>query len=79
MVSDVADLELRRALTEYIERSNKLADEIGLTSFHDRLAAFQNGSVRTNPLIDVGYEELFGHTPPEWYDDAGNVLWDRVR
>ncbi len=79
MVSDDADLELRQALAEYIEGSNKLADEIGLTSFHDRLAAFQNASVRTNPAIDVGYEELFGHTPPEWYDEAGNVLSDRVR
>lgn len=79
MLSEDADLELRRALDEYIQGADKLADEIGLSSFHARLAAFQNRTVRTNPAIDVGYEELFGHTPPEWYDETGSVLWDRVR
>lgn len=79
MLSEEADSELRRILSEYIEAANRLADEIGLSSFHARLAAFQNRAVRTNPAIDVDYEELFGHTPPEWYDETGNVLWDRVR
>lgn len=79
MLSEEADSELRRILSEYIKAANRLADEIGLSSFHARLAAFQNRAVRTNPAIDVDYEELFGHTPPEWYDEAGNVLWDRVR
>ena len=79
MLSEQADSELRQTLSEYIEAANKLADEIGLSSFHARLAAFQNRAVRSNPSIDVDYEELFGHTPPEWYDEAGNVLWDRVR
>ena len=78
MRSEDADHELRQALDSYIEDANKLADEIGLSSFHDRLAAFQNRAVRTNPAIDVGYEELFWHTPPDWYDEAGNILWDRV-
>ena len=73
MLTDTADIELREALAEYIERANKLADEIGLSSFHARLAAFQNRAVRTNPAIDVGYDELFGHSPPEWYDDAGSI------
>ena len=59
--------------------ANKLADKIGLSSFHARLAAFQNRAARTNPDIAVGYEELFGHTPPEWYDEAGNIIWDRAR
>lgn len=79
MLSDEADSELRQALSEYIEIANRLAEEVGLTSFHARLAAFQNRTVRSNPAIDVDYEELFGHTPPEWYDEDGNVLWDRVR
>lgn len=79
MLSEAADLELRQALASYIENANKLADEIGLTSFHARLAAFQNPAVRTNPAVAVDYEDLFGHTPPEWYDEAGNILRDRVR
>jgi hypothetical protein len=79
MYSKDADAEVRKSLAEYIERANALADEIGVTSFHARLAAFQNRAVRANPTVAVDYEELFGHTPPEWYDEAGNVLWDRVR
>ncbi len=79
MLSQTADCELRRALAAYIEGANRLAGEIGLTSFHSRLAAFQNPAVCTNSDIAVDYEELFGHTAPEWYDEDGRVLWDRVR
>jgi hypothetical protein len=79
MVSETADLELRQALADYIEGANKMAGEIGLSSFHARLASFQSRAVRTNSAIAVDYEELFGHSPPEWYDEAGDVLWDRVR
>jgi hypothetical protein len=78
MLSETADSELRQALVAYIEGANKLAEDIGLSSFHARLAAFQNRSVRINSTIDVGYEELFGHAPPEWYDNSGNILWDRA-
>ncbi|WP_422931910.1 hypothetical protein [Singulisphaera sp. PoT] len=79
MLSEDADLELRQSLTSYIEGANKLSAQIGLSSFHERLAAFQNPAVRTNQDIAIDYEEIFGHTPPEWYDEAGNILWDRVR
>ena len=79
MVSEGADLALRRAIAAYIEGANKLADQIGLNSFHARLSAFQNPAVRINSAIAVDYEDLFGHTPPEWYDEDGNVLWDRVK
>lgn len=79
MLSDAADAEVRQALRSYIENANILAQELGLTSFHARLAAIQNRNVRTNPTTAADYEELFGHTPPECYDEAGNVLWDRVK
>ena len=79
MFSEAADTQVREALAAYIESANALAQEIGLASFHSRLAAFQNPAVRTNPDVAVDYEELFGHTSPEWYDEDGNVLWDRVR
>lgn len=79
MCSETSNTELRNALSSYIEDANKTATDLGLTTFHARLEAFQNPNVRTNPAIDVGYEELFGHTPPEWYDEVGNVLWDRVK
>jgi hypothetical protein len=79
MLSEAADAEVRAALAAYIEGANTHAEEIGLASFHARLAAFQNPAVRIDPAIAVDYDDLFGHTPPDWYDEAGNVLWDRVR
>ncbi len=78
MLSEVADAEVRSALAAYIEGANAVADELGLELFHDRLAAFQNPAVRTHSALAVDYDEFFGHTPPDWYDEAGNVLWDRV-
>ena len=79
MYSEDADADVRRSLAEYIERANALAGEVGLTSFHGRLAAFQDRSVRTSSAIHIEYEDLLGHMPPEWYDAAGNILWDRAR
>lgn len=79
MLTESADLALRSALADYIDGANTLAEQLGLTSFHERLAAFQNCAVRTNPAIAVDYEEWFGHTPPDWYDEQGNVRWDRVK
>jgi hypothetical protein len=79
MLSEAADAEVRAALAAYIEGANALAEEIGLSSFHARLAAFQDPAVRTDPAIAVDDDDLFGHTPPDWYDEGGNVLWDRVR
>jgi hypothetical protein len=79
MLSADADAEVRDALAEYIAGANARAAEAGLTTFHARLAAFQDPEVRTASPIAANYDEFFGHTPPEWYDDAGDVLWDRVR
>ena len=79
MYDDAANAVVSGALACYIASANQVALEIGLTSFHSRLAAIQNRAVRVNPQTAEDYEELFGHTPPEWYDVDGNVIWDRVR
>ncbi len=79
MFSDEANCLVQHALEDYISLANHLCREKGITKFHDRLAAFQNRDARVNPRTAVDYEDLFGHTPPEWYDANGNVLWDRVR
>jgi hypothetical protein len=79
MYSDEANEAVQRAIETYIAAANELARELGIVTFHDRIAAFQNGNVRVNPETAIDYEELFGHSPPEWYDSEGNVLWDRVR
>jgi hypothetical protein len=79
MFSEAANAEVRKALASYVDRAIALAAQAMLRTFHDRLRAFQDRSVRTSSAVPVDYEDLFGHTPPEWYDDGGNVLWDRVR
>jgi hypothetical protein len=79
MFTEAADAEVREALAAYMKSANTLADEVGLASFHARLATFQNSEVSTSSAISVYYDDLFGHTPPDWYDEAGTILWDRVR
>ena len=73
MNSQTANDAVRAALRDYIEMANRLSDRAGITRFLDRLAAFQDDRAKT----EVGgndYEDFFGHTPPELYDEEGNVL-----
>ena len=74
-----ANSAVHHALEEYVRRANRTAEKLEMTRFHDRLNAFQNPHVRVDPNQDIDYEELFGHTPPEWYDLDGNVISDRIR
>jgi hypothetical protein len=53
--------------------TNDEAASQGITKFHDRLAVFQNGEVKTEGS-GGDYEEFFGHTPPEFYDENGVVV-----
>jgi hypothetical protein len=69
--SDESNLRVRSILVKFIQDANSFAESIGLTSFHNRLDAFQNRQVVTDGGND--YEEYFGHTPPEFYDKLGNV------
>ena len=73
MFSNEANLKVKTAIVDYIESANKKASELGLTRFHDRLAAFQNPKIQAS-VPGSDYEEFFGHTPPEFYDDDGNVV-----
>jgi hypothetical protein len=79
MFTPNAEKSVRDSIASYIDSANRTAEECGLNCFHDRLNAFQNSDVRVNRAVNVDYEELFGHTPPDWYDEGGNVIWDRVR
>jgi hypothetical protein len=79
MFTDEANGAVQRALEIYISAANKRSRELGIVTFHVRLAAFQNGNVRTHSETGIYYDDLFGYAPPEWYDSDGNVLWDRAR
>lgn len=73
MYSDEANRRVKAAIAKYIEGANKKTSEVGLKNFHDRLAAFQNSKVQTS-VPGNDYEEFFGHTSPEFYDEYGNVI-----
>ena len=45
---------------------------LGSQSFQDRLESLQDTSVQSDDGND--YEEYFGLTPSEFYDEDGNVL-----
>lgn len=62
---------IKAALKAYIEGARSNAQALGLDSFHERLAAFQNLAVRTEQKND--YDDFFGWMNPNLLDEAGNV------
>lgn len=79
MFTSSANKDVKQSLVRYVNEANHEAKELGLGSFHSRLAAFQDSAVTLPSPSGFDYEELFGHTPPEYYDAEGIVIWDRVR
>ncbi|MBX9681169.1 MAG: hypothetical protein K2X38_20620 [Gemmataceae bacterium] len=73
MYSEHANQMVRSALSEFICNANGQAQALGILTFHGRLQAFQNPSVRT-PVEKNDYEEFFGHTESENFDRSGNLL-----
>ena len=74
MFSSNANAQVRSALAEYLEKGNALAANLRLSTFHQRLAAFQNDAVRTPGQVWNDFDEFFGTTDPDWYDHEGNVI-----
>lgn len=72
MHSAQANAGVRSALDEFVFAANEKASELGIASFHGRLAVVQNGGVRTQQGND--YEDFFGHSRPELFDEFGNVF-----
>lgn len=62
---------IKAALGSYIEGARSLAQNLGLETFHERLAAFQNLAVRTEQKN--GYDDFFGWMNPDLFDEAGNA------
>lgn len=75
MLSDDANRAVRAVIVAYIEDANAAAEPLAM-SFFDRLNAVQNRNVKTRAKRD--YETYFLHTPPECYDEKGNLIqYDR--
>ena len=77
MLTNDANGMLRSAIIQFVECAKTTCEAKRITLFHERLTLLQDGNVRTERGND--YDEFIGHTPPDWYDADGNVLWDRVR
>jgi hypothetical protein len=65
------DQRVREVLAWFLPAANQCAQQCGLTTFHQRLAAFQNGAVRTARTYDT--EDYFGWLEPSSYDETGQV------
>jgi hypothetical protein len=68
---DEANRLIKAALGAYIEGARPFATTLGIESFHERLAAFQNLDVRTEQKND--YDDFFGWMNPDLFDQAGNL------
>jgi hypothetical protein len=72
LYSAEANLAVREALLECVERACTKASDLGLITFHDRLAAFQNPNVASDGDGSFS-DDFFGYAAPESFDAAGNV------
>ncbi len=68
--STSANDAVRIALADYIEKAKKLAPTVGVTTFHERLDAFQNGTIKSD-VEGTYFDVFFGYSKPDAFDDAG--------
>jgi hypothetical protein len=72
MFSVEADAKVHQAIEAYVVSACRLASEIGIKRFQDRLAAVQNSEVRT--CCGSDYDDFLGHSAAEQFDSVGNVI-----
>jgi hypothetical protein len=63
---------IARTIARFVEAAQAAALRDGITTFHERLAAFQNPAVRTEDGSD--YNDFFGVIDGTRFDAAGNEL-----
>jgi hypothetical protein len=71
--SDDANRQVKAAISHYIRVASERAQSEGLSTFHERLAAFQNGSVRSTKARNY-FDDFFGWSNPANFDQDGNVI-----
>ena len=77
MCSGTTNAMLRAAISQFVDCASAICKAEQITGFHHRLLLLQDNIVKTKQGKD--YDEFIGHTPPDWYDPEGNVIWDRVK
>ena len=70
LFSDEGNLAAKTAIQTFIDKAVPLAQQLGLDTFHKRLAAFQNPEIATPN--GRPYDDFFGYTDPADYDESGN-------
>jgi hypothetical protein len=73
LFSEEGNRAVKEALAEFLAAARAVASAEGLSTFHQRLAAFQNLEVRVGSKRAC-YNHFFSYTDPKWYDAAGNVI-----
>jgi hypothetical protein len=73
MDSPEGDRAVREVWEWFLPAATAAAASEGLDTFHKRLAAFQNLDVTVGPQR-MCYNDFFGWTNPERYDEYGNVI-----
>lgn len=69
------NLAVKLALERYISSARVLAPEMGLSTFHERLEAFQYESVCSD--LEGNYpDDFFGWMDPDAFDVDGRPLFD---
>lgn len=71
LYSESSNQKVKQALQTYINEANKIASN-SFTTFHKRLAAFQDKSVKTDGTI--AFDDFFGWVNPNWFDASGRVI-----
>jgi hypothetical protein len=71
MNSSEADELVKATLEWFIPAAAQACQQEGLTTFHERLAAFQNLNVQTEAT--TCYNDFFDWWNPEQFDEFGNV------
>lgn len=73
MYSPEGDRAVRDALAWFLPAASAAALAEGLSTFHERLEAFQNLDVTVGPQ-QVCYNDFFGWADPKRYDESGGVI-----
>lgn len=68
-----ANRRVGEALHDFATRAVQRAEQEGIATFHDRLAAFQNAQVCSDHEGNY-YDEFFGWLSPKDFDESGNAL-----
>lgn len=72
MYSEESNHRIREILIAYINTANVRAAELGLNTFHSRLAALQNDEIESEE--GQFYDDFFGWADPKLFDTEGNGI-----